>query len=223
VSFHARVTGAEPGERLTIRWTFGDGTSDTGDSVRHTYDATGSYDALATVTGSRDSGGTSDLVTVHVGDAKKKGPRKGAPKGQPVPTAPGSGPSEGDPGARPGGTETGGSNTGGTGGTSPDTADPTASADGPDTATPQPTGERDAKPEQSQPQTPAGKVVSGLVLASNGVPLSEAKNPTPPLARSAARLGDAHPVALPLGSLALLSLMGLGAWREAVSVRRRGS
>jgi hypothetical protein len=65
--------------------------------------------------------------------------------------------------------------------------------------------------------------VSGLVLAANGVPLSEAKSPTPPLARSAARLGDAHPLTLPVGGLAALSLMGLGAWREAVSIRgRRG-
>ena len=57
------------------------------------------------------------------------------------------------------------------------------------------------------------------MLASNGVPLSEAKNPAPPLARAAARLGDAHPLALPVGSVALLSLLGLGAWREAASLR----
>ena len=80
VSFHASVTGAQPGEQLTIRWTFGDGTSRTGDAVRHTYDATGSYDALATVTGSRDSGGTSDPVRVTVGDAKKA-PAERRPEG----------------------------------------------------------------------------------------------------------------------------------------------
>jgi len=222
VSFRASVTGAEPGERLTIRWTFGDGTSDTGATVRHTYDATGSYDALATVTGSRDSGGTSDLVNVRVGDAKK-GPRKGAPNGQPGKTAPPSGPSEGDPNAKPGGTDTGGTNGGATADGTAET--PSASPD----STPAPGADQapapapKVKPEQTQPATPAGQVVSGLVLASNGVPLDEARAATPPLVRSAARAGDAHPVAVPVGSFALLALMGLGAWREAVSVRKNRS
>ena len=111
VSFHANVTGARDGEQLTIRWTFGDGARATGDSVRHTYDATGAYDALATVTGSRDSGGTSDLVRVNVGDAKGA-PKNGAPKGQPVPTAPRGGPSKGNPDARPGSTAANGSTDG---------------------------------------------------------------------------------------------------------------
>ena len=212
VSFHANVTGASDGEQVTVRWTFGDGASATGDSVRHAYDATGAYDALATVTGSRDSGGTSDLVRVTVGDAKG-GPKKtGAPKGQPVPTAPRSGPSKGNPDARPGGTAANGS------------TDGAATTQEPSPAEPESAGKPQPSRDQPAPATPAGKVVSGLVLASNGVPLSEAKTPAGPLARSAARLGDAHPYAVPLGGLAVLSLMGLGAWREAVSIRgRRGA
>ena len=214
VSFHARVTGAQPGEQLTIRWTFGDGTSRTGDAVRHTYDATGSYDALATVTGSRDSGGTSDPVRVTVGDAKKA-PANGAPKGTPVPTAPRQGPSEGDPNARPGGTDGAGTTSGSPAATaSPAAQPPPGAAD----SSPSPEA-APAKPNPAPAAPPAGRVVSGLVLASNGVPLREAKNPAPPLARSAARLGDAHPLALPVGSVALLSLLGLGAWREAASLR----
>jgi hypothetical protein len=221
VRFHASVTGARDGERLTVKWTFGDGTTATGGTARHTYDATGAYDALATVTGSRDSGGTSDLIRVNVGKAKGGPNRTGAPNGRPEPTAPRSGPSNGNPGARPGGTAATGSPSGGatTQETAPAESTPSTPPTPPDSA-----AQARRKPQRAAPTTPAGKVVSGLVLAANGVPLEEPKNPTPPLARSAARLGDAHPFALPVGGLAALSLMALGAWREAVSIRgRRGS
>ena len=230
VTFRAEVTSTLPNEQVTIRWTFGDGASATGSSVTHAYGSQGAYDALATVSGSRDSGGTSDLVRVRVGDGRRDtGP--GVPGGEKNPTGPGGGPAEGDPSGEPGGRngagdrEPGGSPDREGSSSVPDSAPPTGTHE-PVEAAPageapsqDSTGNAEAQRDETASTTAGGQLVQGLLLAARGASSTGEQPRAAPAA--AARIGDAHPLALPLGSVTLLSLMALGAWREATWMRGR--
>jgi PKD domain-containing protein len=238
VTFRATAAGALAGEQLSIRWSFGDGASATGSSVTHSYGSQGAYDALATVTGSRDSGGTSDLVRVRVGDGQRA-PGPGAPSGEQNPNGPGGGPSEGGPNGKPGGAGGNGDGSGdGKPGGSPDRepanstpepASPTGSAEAvqaaPTPGTPAQDSTRAGNGRRDEPgsTTAGGQLVRGLLLAARGAPSTVEQQRVAPAAAAAAKIGDAHPLALPLGSATLLALMALGAWREATWVRGRGS
>jgi PKD domain len=68
LAFSATVTGQKTNEKLTYTWRFGDGQSDDGQSVKHTYDSQGRYNVFVTVTGSDDSAGSSDAVQIKVGN-----------------------------------------------------------------------------------------------------------------------------------------------------------
>jgi len=237
VTFGAEVTGTLPNEQVTIRWTFGDGASATGRNVTHAYGAQGAYDALATVTGSRDSGGTSDLVRVRVGEGRRD-TGTGVPGGEQNPTGPGGGPAKGDPSGEPGGRngnrngagdrETGGSPDREGSNSVPDSAPPAGSHE-PVEAAPageapsqKSTGNADAQRDEPGSTTTGGQRVQGLLLAARGASSTGEQPSAAPTAAAAARIGDAHPLSLPLGSVTLLSLMALGAWREATLMRGRG-
>lgn len=67
VSFSATGSSDPDGHPLSYAWTFGDGTSDTGESVTHTYDTNGTYTAVLTVTDGH-GGRSVRSVTVSVGN-----------------------------------------------------------------------------------------------------------------------------------------------------------
>jgi PKD repeat protein len=68
ITFSATVTGQKANEKLGYTWRFGDGQTDSGQSVKHTYDSTGRYNVFVSVSGSEDSAGSSDAVQVKVGN-----------------------------------------------------------------------------------------------------------------------------------------------------------
>lgn len=72
VELWASALGATDGERLTYRWTFGDGTVSEGQEVTHVYRRAGRYRAFVTVAGSARSGGASRAVTITVGERDDK-------------------------------------------------------------------------------------------------------------------------------------------------------
>jgi PKD repeat protein len=77
VEFTAGATGALPGERISFRWSFGDGASAEGARVTHPFAASGSYRVTVTATGNEESGGESAPVTLVVGNPPA-GPGVGA-------------------------------------------------------------------------------------------------------------------------------------------------
>jgi hypothetical protein len=64
--FTAAVTNPPTGISLTYTWNFGDGTTSQGPTVTHAFTSPGSYDVIATVTGTDRSGGSAQ-VNVNVG------------------------------------------------------------------------------------------------------------------------------------------------------------
>ncbi|MEA2286987.1 MAG: hypothetical protein QOJ21_3030, partial [Solirubrobacteraceae bacterium] len=81
VSFTAQVEGATPGAALTYDWTFGDGTHTRGPAVRHVFRTPGVYDALVSVNGADDSGGSSVPLRIRVGDPPEGGGAAGGGTG----------------------------------------------------------------------------------------------------------------------------------------------
>ncbi len=71
VSFDGTGSTDADGSIGSYDWTFGDGTTATGATPTHTYDATGSYDATLTVT---DDDGATDTATVTVAVESAGGP-----------------------------------------------------------------------------------------------------------------------------------------------------
>ena len=68
----ARVTGAQPGAALTVRWRFGDGTEATGAAVSHRWRTPGVYAVVASADGDDDSGGASEPLVVRVGAPRER-------------------------------------------------------------------------------------------------------------------------------------------------------
>jgi hypothetical protein len=73
VAFSASAGGALPGEQLSFRWDFGDGSAAEGAQASHAFMATGTYDVTVAVSGDRESGGVSAPVPVVVGDPPERG------------------------------------------------------------------------------------------------------------------------------------------------------
>ena len=57
----------ESGGSLTYTWDFGDGNTDSGTSVSHTYAASGTYDVTVTVTNSV-GGSATESISINVSD-----------------------------------------------------------------------------------------------------------------------------------------------------------
>jgi hypothetical protein len=106
VRFTAKVRGGPPG--LTFHWDFGDGSTDEGQTVTHSFDVALDQQVLVTVTGNCATFCQGlDSVSVRVGDPRKGPDAPGA-------TNPGSG--SGNPLAPGSGTGTGAGGPGGSGG-----------------------------------------------------------------------------------------------------------
>lgn len=158
VAFSARASAAQPGEKLTYVWRFGDGKRATGQRVSHAFAAIGAYDATVTVTGDRDSAGISAALPVRVGDVA---PGAGGLGGATGPTGP----------AGAGGTGSGGyggygGGYGGYGGgsTPPLPAPGDGGAYSPVTPAPK------APPTAGRTPIPVGVPVDGILVASSAAP-----------------------------------------------------
>jgi hypothetical protein len=89
VQFTATVPG---GSDFTFSWTFGDGTTATGESVSHAFSGSGTFQVRATAVGEDESGGESGPVSVVVGNpptteqpgaTTTRQPKAKKPKGSP--------------------------------------------------------------------------------------------------------------------------------------------
>jgi hypothetical protein len=68
-TFTASVSNPPQGVPLTYTWNFGDGKASQGSTVTHAFAAAGSYDVIATVSGTDRSGGSAQ-VNLNVGKAQ---------------------------------------------------------------------------------------------------------------------------------------------------------
>jgi hypothetical protein len=103
VHFSAEVAGgAAQGRPLTFTWRFGDGAEKRGQAVAHVFRAAGVYEAVVSVDGSDDSGGSSLPLRIRVGAAREDDGDTGSGTGDRR-RAPAQGPAEGsgDGGAPP--------------------------------------------------------------------------------------------------------------------------
>jgi hypothetical protein len=222
------VSGATVGQALAYAWRFGDGATASGQTAAHAFAAPGVYEALVTVDGADDSGGSSAPVRIRVGAPPKTGGRGGVGTGDRR-RSPAQGPAAG---------------TGEAGGSAPATAAPahttprpattattttTASTPPPPTTSrrpvPRPRATRRARSRRAAPRGSArapgrgeDKPVRG-VLVSARVPaaLPGAAPPAPASPSAAARRGadDRNdPFAPAAGVLAAIALVGLGIRRE---------
>jgi len=75
ITFDASASVDTTGTIERYAWEFGDGSSDTGETVEHTYDSTGDYDVTLTVT--NDSGKSAEVTqTVPTGRGPYNGPHE---------------------------------------------------------------------------------------------------------------------------------------------------
>lgn len=75
VTFTAKITNAAAGQQFTYRWNFDDGTSATGESVKHSFKKRGTYRVLLTATPEGETVSAPSAVVVQVGapvKSKKK-------------------------------------------------------------------------------------------------------------------------------------------------------
>ena len=77
MSVSGAATGALPGETLSYRWNFDDGTGAATPDASHAYQVPGTYEAYLSVTGDQDSIGISAPVPIVVGKAPQGPNRKG--------------------------------------------------------------------------------------------------------------------------------------------------
>ena len=212
----ARVTGAQPGTALTVRWRFGDGTDATGPAVSHRWRSAGVYSVVATVAGDDDSGGASEPLVVRVG----------APRERPGPAGGGTGDRERSPATGPA--------------EQPDDPAPlpSAAADAPAPAgrTTSGAGDRAAPARPAAPRAlprkqrlrandagaPAGSVsVRGVLVAARlpaGTAAPPGGAPRPPAGARPGGLPQQRDATLAAGGALACALLALGAWREG---RRR--
>lgn len=226
VTFAATVRNP-PGASLplTYAWTFGDGATGSGSTVRHAFSRTGTFDAQVTVTGSDDSGGTSDQVAVTIGAKPPKTGGGGHGTGTPHhPHGPSTGPNSGSgnrsgatPSHRPAsGNADGGSRTGNGNGSG---SLPTVHISLPPIPA---AGPRPIAAGQ-QPQLAAQPPVVHGQLIGPGVPVSardtaESAESTALAAQGSATTG----IGLGAGAvLVVVGLLGLGAYRESRASGRR--
>lgn len=214
VDFSA-VVSAPAGLVPTVRWGFDDGGGAQGENASHTFKKPGTYDVVATATTPEDRTGSSDVITIQVGEPKDKGPdRRGGGKDKDD-DAPDSGSSEGTGG------QDGGTGTGTGSGTYP-TA-PVAPATTPPIAPTQPQDEGRDKPDR---ETSSGEEVTGEVLQDAGAIAAPEetdpakKEPAPPTARTGSEHSDGFGVpGAALGGMAVLALFGVGALGQAGKIR----
>ena len=207
VVFSGEATGAPPGEQLTYEWRFGDGTTAVGTRVRHVFDETGRFDVVLRVTGDGDSGGTSDPVSVQVGEPSER--KQGEGSGESTEQgAPQSGPQTSEGGAAP--------------------APPTAAAPAP--VAPLPTPIAPLAPSAPSPTSPptlptqpepsagdsaeATGVVTGLRIAPGGQVRRAQLSGALPAARAGGEAPERSAATVPTGLIAAVVLLALGVWRE---------
>ena len=208
VVFSGEATGAPPGEQLTYEWRFGDGTTAIGTRVRHVFDETGRFDVVLRVTGDGDSGGTSDPVSVQVGEPSER--KQGEGSGESTEQgAPKSGPQTSEGGAAP--------------------APPTAAAPAPVAPLPTPIAPpAPSTPTPSSPPTPPAQpdpgagdsaeaigTVSGLRIAPGGqARRAQLSGAALPAASAGGEAPERSAATVPTGLIAAVVLLALGAWRE---------
>jgi hypothetical protein len=227
------VSGAAPGPALTYAWRFGDGGSASGRAVRHAFAAAGVYEAVVTVSGSDDSGGSSAPLRIRVGAARKGAGATGGGTADRR-RAPAQGPAAG-------------SGTGGGGAPAapatvpaparatalPATTAPPPAAPAPATTPPRSAAQAPQRAPQARPRRrpapaprraaaagrpPAGTLVRGaLVAARVAAALPGATPPGAPVAPAAARRGTdprSDPLGPAAGIVAAIALVGVGVRRE---------
>jgi hypothetical protein len=233
VNLTAVVTDSAPGNALSFAWTFGDGTGKPGEAARHRFRTPGVYEAVVTVTGADDSGGSSEPLRIRVGDPPKAAGGAGGGTGERR-RSPTNGP------ARGGGTADA---------VTPSKPAPSTTAT-PTLSTPAPAApttrraqpRRTSRPPRQRPaesarprraalpgrrsRTLAGPIIRGTLVGawSTTPPPGPASAPSRVGESAAARRGtDPHsdafaPVA---GILVTVALLGLGAHRERRALRPR--
>jgi PKD repeat protein len=77
VSFEAIVSGTGAGEEVTYSWYFDDGGSATTATATHSFRKPGSYDVVVGITTPGDPTGSSDVITIQVGEPAAGPDRKG--------------------------------------------------------------------------------------------------------------------------------------------------
>jgi hypothetical protein len=224
------VSGATPGQALAYAWRFGDGAAASGQAVRHAFAAAGVYEAVVTVSGADDSGGSSAPLRIRVGAARTgagdtgggtadrrrapaQGPSAGASNsGGAAPPAPSTTPAPARTSAPPATTAA-------------PAPDPSSPASSPRTGAPEPKRPlRQRRPAPARgrtsaaPRRRAGRLVRGtLVAARVAAALPGATPPGAPLPPAAARRGTdprRDPLAPAAGILAAIALVGVGVRRE---------
>ncbi|MBN1529742.1 MAG: PKD domain-containing protein [Thermoleophilaceae bacterium] len=190
VGFWASALGGEGGEQLTYRWRFGDGTTATGQEVRHAYRRPGRYRASVSVIGDGRSGGTSEAVTITVG----KPPAEAAGDGR------GGGGGGKDEGTASGAFDGGSGSTG-------------AKA-GPGSTRPK------ARPRAAPEPTAPGRRVSGRLLDEAATAAPPALGAATGTAGAVKAAGGEAPGALPLAGIAAIGLLAAGALLELRPRRR---
>jgi hypothetical protein len=228
VSFTAQVEGATPGTALTYDWTFGDGAHRRGPAVRHVFRTPGVYDALVSVNGADDSGGSSVPLRIRVGDRPKGDGAAGGGTGDPG-RAPARGPARATTSNGGGGSTSGNS---GSGAATPSTeaARPPARRSPRRTTPARPAARPARRAEQARPARPAaprGRLVRGTLVVARitAPPPGAAATPATAAAggQAAARRGAlrTNPIAPVAGGLALALLLALGVRRERRDLRPR--
>jgi hypothetical protein len=204
----ARVSGAQRGTTVTVRWRFGDGGEASGPAVAHRWRRAGVYTIVATADGDDDSGGAAEPLVVTVGAPRRRPGATGGGNGDRE-RAPATGPSEPREDTKPAAP-------------APADAPPAASPGSPPRAAPQATASsRPATPPRSPRRDrarrarrardgdadPPGTVPVRGVLVSATLPASTlAARPGAPTDRTDA--------ILPAGVAIAAGLLALGAWRE---------
>jgi len=216
VTFTATVAGARPGEQVTVRWYFDDGSSARGRQVTHRFRRPGSYDVVVGVTSPDDERGADASVSVRVGKPPDGPDRKGGGTNDDA-NAPDSGAGAGTTGAGSAATPGGGESSR-AGGASPRRGEQAPSRP-PETAAPTPG-------DEPVPESGGSSSVQGIELAGLSALATQAGRDA---VRAAARRGREleakrpDPGILPgvwwaLGASALLAA---GGWREARGASRR--